>query len=57
MQDPISFADETFFMFLTHVREQFVIPEGTFMAELAHRVNFDLDAFRFLWLSAEFNRR
>jgi len=49
MQDPISFADETFFMFLTHVRVQFVIPKGAFTAELAHRVNFDLNASRFLW--------
>ena len=49
MQDPILFADETFFMFLTHVRVQFVIPEGAFAAELAHWVNFDLNAFRFWW--------
>jgi hypothetical protein len=48
MQGPISFADETFFVFLTHVREQFVVPKGAFTTERAHRMNFDVDALRFL---------
>jgi len=57
MQGSVSFADETFFMFLTHMGEQFVIPEGTFTAELAHRVSFDVNnAFRFLRLSAGLSR-
>jgi hypothetical protein len=43
MQNPISFADETFFMFLPHVRVQFVVTEGTFPTKLAHRMNFDVE--------------
>ena len=56
MQCPISFADETFFVFfvfLTHVVVQFVVPSGAFTTELAHRMNLDVEAFPFLRLSAE----
>ena len=57
MQGPILSADETFFVFLTHVREQFVIPKSTITAELAHWVNFDVNTFRFGGLSTGLGRR
>jgi hypothetical protein len=56
MQGPVSFADETFFMFLPHMGEQFIVAKVTFPTKLAHRMSFDVGAFRFLWLSAELNR-
>jgi len=45
MQGSVSFADKTFFVFFAHVREQFVVTGATFPTELAHRMNFDVDAF------------
>lgn len=56
MQGPVSFADETLFMFLPHVRKQFVVTKKTFPTELAHRMDFEVEAFRFWWLSVELHR-
>ena len=56
IQGPIFFADETFFMFLTHVAVQFVVPSRTFTTELAHWMNLDVEVFLFLWLSAGMDR-
>lgn len=48
MQVSTSLADETFFVFLTHVLEQFIVAEGAFATEVTHRVGFNVDSFRFL---------
>jgi hypothetical protein len=56
IQGPVLFADEAFFMFLTHVVVQFVVPSGAFTTELAHRVNLDVEVFLLLWLSAGMDR-
>jgi hypothetical protein len=56
MQSPISFADETFLVFFTHVVVQFVVPSGAFTTELAHRVNLDVEVFQSLWLSTGMDR-
>ena len=57
IQGPISFADETFFVFLTHVAVQFIVPSGAFTTELAHWMNLDVEVFLLLWLSAGMDRR
>jgi hypothetical protein len=45
MQSPVLFADETFFVVLSHVCVQFVVVNETFPTKLTHWMSFDVNVF------------